>query len=344
MRKLNEIHWLLVVSTALILVSLGIAFYRGPLHPTFPTAAFSIDNNEVVNEPIQPVPLILDLNQNTVALGKKLFNDPLLSRNNTISCASCHVLSSGGVDHLRYSVGINQSVGIINSPTVFNTGFNFRQFWDGRASTLEAQIPGPIHDPLEMASNWNEVVGKVRASQDYVGQFRALYPDGITPNNIANAIATFARSLYTPNSRFDQYLRGNTAAITADELRGYTLFKTYGCTSCHQGVNVGGNMYQRMGIVADYFADRGAVTKADLGLFNVTGNERDRYVFKVPSLRMAVLTAPYFHDGSIPTLEEAIQTMAYYQLGRAISKEEVNLIVQFLGTLPGDNVELAVKN
>lgn len=341
MRKINEIHWMLAVTVALILVAVVVAFWQGTQPSTYVTFGSVTSDTEVVNEPIQPIPLSTDLNQNKVALGKRLFQEPQLSGNNTISCSSCHALNAGGVDHLQRPLGINGQTGLVNTPTVYNSSLNFRQFWDGRAATLNVQVSGPIHNPLEMGSNWDDIVKRLKASPNYVSDFSSLYSDGITPDNISDAIATFERSLVTPNSRFDQYLRGNAQAITADELKGYNLFKGYGCVSCHQGVNVGGNMYQRMGIVADYFADRGKPTNADLGLFNVTGKDEDRYVFKVPSLRMAALTAPYFHDGEIPTLDGAVKAMAHYQLGRSISDEDVNLIVQFLKTLPGDNVELS---
>jgi cytochrome c peroxidase len=344
MKSFTEIHWMLAICAVLVLLFLGLALWQGTQYQTVAAMTSLSEPGDVVNEPIQPIPLHIDLEPGKVALGKRLFHEPLLSANNTLSCASCHVLNSGGVDHQQHALGINGADDPINTPTVFNSAFNFRQFWNGRAATLNAQIPGPIMNPLEMGSNWPDILMKLNASKDYVTEFAAIYRDGITPDNIVDSIAMFERSLYTPNSRFDQYLRGDTKAITADELKGYNLFKTYGCASCHQGMNVGGNMYQRMGIVSDYFADRGNITPVDLGLYNITGQEDDRYVFKVPSLRMVALTAPYFHDGSVKTLENAVALMAYYQLGRTISQEDVNLIVQFLRTLPGEHVELTAKN
>lgn len=294
---------------------------------------------EGVNDPdgpIQPIPVAYTLNQDKVALGEMLFNDPRLSHDNTISCATCHVLSMGGTDQRVYSLGSSGSLGDVNSPTVFNSGLNFRQFWDGRAETLEDQVEGPVHHPKEMASNWPEVVSKLRRDNSYVERFQKLYPNGIQSHNIKDAIATYERSLITPNSRFDKYLRGDQGAITGEEKAGYALFRTYGCASCHQGRNVGGNMYQTFGITADYFADRGGASKVDLGRFNVTGDESDVHTFRVPSLRLAVLTPPYLHDGSAQTLEEAIDIMGKYQLGRAIPPEDRRLIIQFLYTLPGE--------
>ena len=340
MKRINDTQWVLGIAALLLLAAGGFYLWQGPAYSIAASAGNTADTGKIIGEPIQPIPLHIDLNPAKVALGKRLFDERMFSANNTISCSSCHVLATGGVDHQKYAIGINGLVNTINTPTVYNSGFSFRQFWDGRAATLDAQVAGPIHNPVEMGSNWADVVKRLGATPAYVSAFGAIYPNGITPDNIEDSIATFERSLYTPNSRFDQYLRGNTYALTADEIAGYTLFKSYGCSSCHQGVNVGGNMYQRLGIVADYFGDRGGQLKSDFGLFNVTGKEEDRFVFKVPSLRMAVLTAPYFHDGSIATLPDAVKAMAHYQLGRNISDEDVNLIIAFLKTLPGDNPEL----
>lgn len=341
MKKINEASWMLALSALLIFSSLAIVLWQGTQRPVSAnTGSVYAASLEISHEPIQPIPVSIELDEQKVALGRQLFHDPQLSGDNTIACASCHTLSDGGTDQLSYPVGINGAIGNINTPTVFNSGFNFRQFWDGRADSLENQITGPIHNPIEMDSNWNEIIAKLGASPDYVGDFASLYIDGITPNNITDAIATFERSLYTPNSRFDQFLRGDVNALSADEQRGYDLFITYGCASCHQGVNVGGNLYQQMGVVHDYFADRGDIINSDLGLFNVTALEEDRFVFKVPSLRLVSLTAPYFHDGSVPTLNNAVEVMAYYQLGRTIPDDEIDLIVQFLGTLAGEHPEL----
>ncbi|MGK7901909.1 MAG: cytochrome-c peroxidase [Hormoscilla sp.] len=290
-----------------------------------------------IDEPIQPIPLQLDLDENKVKLGEKLFHDPKLSGNNTISCASCHNLQTGGTDRLPKTLGINGAVGDRNSPTVFNSGFNFKQFWDGRSESLAAQVDGPLNNPIEMGSSWPEAIGKLQRESDYVYMFDKLYPDGIKRENIRDALATFVQSLYTPNSRFDKFLRGDTSAITESEKEGYRRFKASGCVSCHQGVNVGGNMFQTMGIMADYFGDRGEDRIAeDAGRFNVTGDEGDRQLFKVPSLRNIALTAPYFHDGSAPTLEGAVAIMAKYQLGRQMSSRDIEVIVKFLHTLTGE--------
>ncbi len=297
---------------------------------------FAITVVNIINEPIQPISFYIDLNEKTVVLGEKLFHDPRLSANNRIACATCHNLQTGGVDRLPRSIGINGLEGRINAPTVFNSGLNFRQDWDGRAASLEDQIDGPTHNEHEMGSSWDQIIGKLKRDSEYVTLFDQLYPDGVTSDNIKNAIATFERSLYTPNSRFDKFLRGNNDILTADEKEGYHLFKTYGCTTCHQGVNVGGNTYQKLGLIKDYFADRGNVTEVDLGRFNVTGEEKDRHVFKVPSLRNVALTPPYFHDSSAETLEEAITVMGKYQLGHHLTPDEIAKMASFLHTLTGE--------
>lgn len=286
-------------------------------------------------EPILPLPPAPALDPGKVALGKKLFHDPRLSRDNSISCASCHDLSKGGTDQSRYSTGINGSVGNVNAPTVFNAGLNVAQFWDGRAGSLEEQAAGPVHNPAEMGSTWDEVMGKLREDGEYRALFRRTYPDGITSANIAEAIATFERSLMPPNARFDRYLRGEKNVLSPDEQEGYRRFVNHGCTSCHQGAGIGGNMFQRFGVMGDIFSDR-PQTKADQGRFNVTGLEEDRHVFKVPSLRNVALTYPYFHDGSARTLSDAVRIMGKFQLGKDLSREDVRLIVAFLNTLTGE--------
>jgi cytochrome c peroxidase len=307
-----------------------------------PTASvLAVPRNEgpdygVAGEPIMPLPLTIALNEKKVSLGEKLFDDPQLSGTNLISCSSCHSLSTGGTDRLVHSVGVANRAGSINAPTVFNSGLNSKQFWDGRAESLEAQIDGPTHSFNEMDSSWPEILTKLKLSPEYREAFALLYPEGIRIDTIKDAIATFERSLSTPNSRFDQFLGGNVSALSEEEKDGYRLFKNYGCSSCHQGANVGGNMFEKFGVMGDYFADRGKPTKADLGRFNVTGDETDRHVFKVPGLRNIALTAPYFHDGSAVTLQEAVTIMAKYQLGRRLSSAELQKITSFLKTLSGE--------
>ena len=293
------------------------------------------------DEPIKPIPEEIEVNAEKAALGRALFHDPRLSRDDSVSCASCHILSSGGDDDRKVSIGIEEQPGVINSPTVFNAGLNFKQFWDGRAETLETQIDDPVQSPIEMGSLWPDIVAKLYRDPEYPQRFRALYEsDGISRKSIRNAIAEFMRSLTTPNSRFDQWLKGDEGAIDAREKRGYELFKNYGCVSCHQGANVGGNMFQVFGVINEYFKKRGNITEADLGRYNVTGNPADRHAFKVPSLRMAAYTAPYLHDGSAETLRDAVDAMFEFQLGREAPDEDKDAIVAFIKTLAGESQEL----
>lgn len=328
-------QWLYLLPLAALIIVIGVWRQQQSHHhssiDTLPQAEAA-----AMVEPIPPLPASHELDPAKVSLGNQLFHDPLLSHDNTISCSSCHSLTTGGTDRLVHSVGVDGKRGSINAPTVFNSGLNFVQFWDGRAATLEEQIDGPMNNPSEMGSNWNEVLDKLRAASGYTNSFAAIYSDGIQAANVRDAIATFERSLITPNSRFDRYLTGETKALTAEELEGYRLFKNYGCASCHQGMNVGGNLFQKFGVMADYFAKRGDIGKADYGRYNVTGNEADRYVFKVPSLRNISVTAPYFHDGSAATLEEAVDIMGLYQLGRTLTPAETNMIVKFLKSLTGE--------
>ena len=278
-------------------------------------------------EPISPIPdVIPHLDQKKVALGNALFLETSLSRDDTIACASCHQLTRGGVDGVKNSIGVKGQASGINTPTVFNSGFNFRQFWNGRAKTLEEQAAGPIHNALEMGSSWTEVIAKLRRDPAYVAAFSQSYRNGITSVNISDAIATFVRSLITPNSRFDKYLKGDINAITPYELSGYELFTSYGCIACHQGMNVGGNMYQKLGIMRDYFKERGGITEADLGRYVLTKNSADMHVFKVPGLRNIALTAPYLHDGAAQSLEDVVRIMGKYQLGITLPNEDVSMI------------------
>ena len=287
-------------------------------------------------EPIQPLRAVEGLDPKKVALGEVLYHDTRLSKDNSISCASCHDLARGGDDDLPRSPGVGGTLGGVNSPTTYNSGLNFVQFWDGRAATLEEQAAGPVANPIEMASSLEEVVGKLSKDEAIKSKFLASYPDGITPKNITDAIATFERTLVTTNSRFDKYLLGDDHAITKEEKEGYELFKGVGCTACHSGPNVGGQMYQKFGLVKDYFKARGNPTDADNGRFNVTKNESDRHLFRVAPLRNVAVTAPYFHDASAKTLDEAVFIMGRYQLGRDLTPEETKKIVAFLKTLTGE--------
>lgn len=289
-----------------------------------------------LDEPLKPLPDVVIHNPLQVELGRQLFNDTRLSANNSVSCASCHHLEKGGADDKPFSIGVTGAMVGVNTPTVFNASLNFKQFWDGRADSLEAQVEAVVRSPLELGNTWKAVIDTLSNDPGYHAAFTNAYPDGVTAANAQNALATYERTLLTPNSRFDLYLKGNTDILTLDEKYGYQRFKQYGCIACHQGVNIGGNMYQKFGVMGDYFKARGNPTEADLGRYRVTSNEEDRNVFKVPSLRNIALTAPYFHDGSAKTLDEAVDVMFKYQLGRVPSEQDKILIIKFLKTLTGE--------
>jgi cytochrome c peroxidase len=287
-------------------------------------------------EPIVPLPDSVEVNMDKVLLGRRLYHDTILSGDGTISCATCHTLDHGGAEPRKTSTGIKGQIGPINSPTVLNSAYNFVQFWDGRAKDLQEQAEGPVANPIEMGANWDEVVEKIKKEGEYAAAFNKLYDDGVTKDNVTDAIAEYEKSLITP-SRFDKFLRGDESAITDEEKKGYATFKEVGCTACHSGIIAGGAMFQKMGLVKDYFADRGTpITEADLGRFNVTKNAADKHFFKVPTLRNVELTPPYLHDGSRETLEETVQVMGKYQLGRELTEEQVKGIAAFLKSLTGD--------
>lgn len=290
------------------------------------------------NEPIRPIQDSVAVDVRKVILGEMLFNDVRLSSDNTISCSSCHGLNTGGVDNKQYSEGVGGHFGGVNAPTVYNAYYNFVQFWDGRAASLADQAAGPPLNPVEMAcTSFDEICQKLNADAAFVNAFKEVYPDGLSQANITNAIQEFEKTLLTPNSRFDKYLKGDDKALTAEEVNGYDLFKKYNCATCHVGENMGGQSYELMGIKYDYFADRGTEqTVEDNGRFKETKNERDRHRFKVPGLRNIALTAPYFHDGTKATLDEAVRAMAKYEVGVDLSDQEVKQIVGFLQTLTGE--------
>lgn len=284
------------------------------------------------DEPIQPIAPAKITNPAMVELGKKLYFDPRLSKSGFISCNSCHNLSMGGSDNLKSSIGHNWQKGPINSPTVLNSSLNLAQFWDGRAKDLKAQAGGPIANPGEMAFTHELAVAVLQSIPGYAAEFRQVFgSDKVDIDRITQAIAAFEETLATPNSRFDQWLKGNRKALSKSELEGYALFKDSGCVACHNGSAVGGNSFQKMGVVEPYKASSPAE-----GRVAVTGKDADRFSFKVPTLRNVELTYPYFHDGAADTLSEAVDTMGRVQLGRKFSPEENAKIVAFLKTLTGE--------
>jgi len=287
-------------------------------------------------EPVQPIEPAGQIKVALAELGKQLYFDPRLSKSGFISCNSCHNLSLGGTDNLRTSIGDHWKQGPINAPTVLNSSLNVAQFWDGRAKDLQAQAGGPIANPGEMASSHTLAVDVLNSIPGYVREFKlVLRKDKIAIEDVTAAIAEFEKTLITPNSRFDQWLLGKQDALTAQELAGYKLFKDSGCVGCHNGAALGGNSFQKMGVVEAYRS-----ASAAEGRVAVTKDEADRFKFKVPTLRNIELTYPYFHDGAALTLKDAVQTMGRIQLGRNFSTDENQKIVAFLKSLTGDQPQL----
>lgn len=292
---------------------------------------------EFKNEPVSPLAQAPKVDERKVKLGYALYNDKRLSADDTVSCATCHNLSTGGVDRLQYSKGIKGQFGGVNAPTVFNATFHHRQFWDGRAANLEQQAGGPPLNPVEMGStSWDQICAKLNKDEKFKKEFTAVYPDGFNEKNICDAIAEFERTLVTPNARFDKYLRGDKSALTPDEIRGYELFKAAKCANCHAGANMGGLTFEYMGVLKDYFADRGNVTDADKGLYNFQKEDKNIGKFKVPTLRNVAITPPYFHDGTVTSLKDAAAHMLKYQSGVSLSEKDIDDIVKFLYTLTGE--------
>ena len=287
-------------------------------------------------EPLVPLPLHVAADPARVALGERLFHEVRLSGRNTIACATCHRLEHGGADGQPRAMAATGTPLLRNTPTIFNVAFNAAYNWDGGVRTLEAHAERVLLSPVLMHTTWPALLAKLRTIPDYQVAFTTLYPGGLKPAHILDALTTYERSLVTPNARFDRYLRNQPEALSPVERRGYAIFKTYGCVACHQGVNVGGSMFQKFGIFQEASAPHDPARPVDLGRFLLTQALRDREVFRVPSLRNVALTAPYFHDGRAPTLEAAVTIMARVQLGRTLSQEDTHAIVQFLHTLTGE--------
>ncbi|AIV05715.1 MULTISPECIES: cytochrome-c peroxidase [Vibrio] len=291
-------------------------------------------------EPIKVIEPVAGLNAKKVELGKTLWFEPRLSASNTISCNSCHNIAKGGVDNLPSSIGHKWAIGPINSPTVFNSDLNFVQFWNGRAKDLQEQAAGPIENPLEMAFTHQLAIDTLKSIPQYREWFKEAYgSETITIDNVTDAIATFEQTLRTPNAPFDLWLKGDDNALTTAQVEGYNLFKAKGCTACHSGPLAGGQMYQKMGLVKPFATDN-----PDIGRKAITGNDFDKFVFKVPTLRNIELTYPYFHDGSVWDLEEAVAMMADLQLGQKLTKEESVKITEFLRSLTGDQPEVTLPH
>jgi cytochrome c peroxidase len=284
----------------------------------------------------RPLPMEMSSPENPltpekITLGRMLYYEPRLSKNQTISCNSCHLLDKAGVDNHATSEGHKGQHGDRNAPTSYNAALHVGQFWDGRAASVEEQAKGPVLNPIEMAMPSEAATVEVlRSIPGYAPLFAAAFPgagDPITYDNMARAIGAFERRLVTP-SAFDRFLEGDVKALTPEQLAGLETFMSVGCITCHNGAGVGGGLYQKIGLVHEF-------PTQDIGRAKITKNDAEKFFFKVPSLRNVVLTGPYFHDGKVTTVEEAVKLMAWHQLGKELKPEQVKSIVGFLGSLTG---------
>ncbi|HIP43090.1 MAG TPA: cytochrome-c peroxidase [Aquifex aeolicus] len=298
----------------------------------------------------KPLPKVAENPENPITpekvrLGKMLYYEPRLSKSGLISCNTCHNLARYGVDNLPTSIGHRWAIGPRNAPTVYNAAIHIAQFWDGRAKDVEEQALGPIVNPIEMANTEENVVKTLKSIPEYVELFKKAFPNDKEPlkyENIGKAIGAFERTLMTP-SRFDEFLKGNTKALTEQEKRGLKTFIEVGCAGCHNGAGVGGHMFTKFGAITEYWKvtfpyvlKEKPTIKVDFGRFGVTKKEGDMFVFKVPSLRNIEHTYPYFHDGSVWSLEDAVRIMAKTQLGKELTDQQVKDIVAFLKALTGE--------
>jgi cytochrome c peroxidase len=276
-----------------------------------------LESGVVAEEPITPVPEPPPIDPRKVKLGERLFGDPRLSHDGSRSCSSCHDLSTNGASTKRQDVGPDGSSLPFNTPTIFNATLNFRLGWEGKLRTVESDAKAALENPQIMGVGISELSEKLGADSSMRRDFIAAYGSGPSAGNILDAIASFEQTLVTPGSRFDRWLMGDAAALSADELDGYRLFKSLGCASCHQGANVGGNLFERHGI------------------FHPLASPKPE-ILRVPSLRNVATTPPYFHDGSAQTLDDAVRKMGLAQLNSTLTDQQVKAIVGYLQTLTGN--------
>jgi cytochrome c peroxidase len=290
-------------------------------------------------EPIAVLPAAPSQNPGWVALGAKLFESTLVSGDGQVSCKSCHLPEHGFADERALSRPAGRLPMSKNTPMLLNVAHLEVFNWDGRFSSLDDHLDALIQNPMVQATTWEAVAGRLAADPQWIAAFERAFAQGIEPGNIKAALLAYERSLVSSGAPFDRWLLGDAQALSSEAREGYALFKSRGCVSCHQGALVGGNLFARLGIMKPYYRDPEAVQGSDLGRFLVSAREEDRFVFRVPSLRNVASTAPYLHDGSLPTLDMAVSVMASYQLGRALDPGEIERIVAFLESLTGSPAE-----
>jgi cytochrome c peroxidase len=341
MGELHRLRWVARVLAGALLVACESA-------PTLPAsansgsgrAASAGNNTTSASEPIDPIPLEIDVDVTVAALGEALFFSPIMSADGRVACSGCHALDHGLADRSPVSDVSVRPVTSTNSTGLFNVRYYYKINWIGTFESLDAHLDALIGMPKIMGSNWGEITQRLSADSSWISRFRAVFPDGVTAASVRTAMLEYERSLVTPNAPFDRWLRGDAGALSPESRHGYELFKDYGCIGCHQGMAVGANMLERFGVMSNHVfgpsQDGGAELEVDLGRYNLTHREADRYVFRVPSLRNVALTAPYFHRGWVATLEDAVRTMADVQLGRDLSEPDIRAIVAFLGSLTGE--------
>ena len=342
--SMAKIEWVTLTNRSMPPVSYNLTHWRASVNPAKQTIIRDWINGqretlytEILTagrfkfEPVRPVPSLSNGDQKKNTLGTSLFFDKRLSADNTVCCASCHQPDKGGANNNQFATGAGRRLGNINTPALYNATFNIAQAWDGRAANIHDIIREHIIDPVTMGNrSFDDVINKLYDEKD----FKQQYGDEPADETIIDAIAGFTVSLLTPDCRFDRYLKGDENAITTEAIHGYELFKSNKCAVCHTGITLGGQSFELMGIYDDYFKNRGwEISKEDLGRYNVTADEDDRYRFKVPGLRNVALTQPYFHDGSRQSLSEAVQIMGKYQSNKQLSDRDVRAIVAFLETL-----------
>jgi cytochrome c peroxidase len=339
-KKLVKITFCLLLTAAAVCFAGSVSYVfaeESRLASTITSQTTFASRSAHPSEPIRPIPLQLTIDAPKAELGQQLFTDRRLEKNGKIACADCHKLHEGGANTKRMTQSLNNPENQHNTPTIFNVIFNKNYYWSARFTSLNTQLDDAIK---ELGVSWEQLIDKLRRTPKYVSLFDSVFPaSGITVSNVKQAIIAYEHSLTTPNSRFDKYLRGDLQALNNNEKKGYELFKSYGCSACHQGINVGGNLAISKG---ELYGQKQIFSAGNIpaGYNRLSLSVRGNTKIRVPSLRNVAVTAPYFHDGSADTLEQAVAdmagTMAYTQLGIRIPSKDIELIVAFLRTLTGE--------